>query len=52
LTQEELGEQVDPPVAKTTIWKYEHGVRVPNIKSLRRLAEALGVKVGDLINVD
>jgi transcriptional regulator with XRE-family HTH domain len=47
-----LGEKADPPIAKTTIWRYEKGSRVPNIKSLRRLAVALEIKVGDLINVD
>ena len=46
-TQEELS--VACGWAKETISRYERGIRSPNVGKLKKIAEVLGVSVGDLI---
>ena len=48
LTQEELGKKID--VAAITIRQYESGKRSPSIEQIRKLAFALAVPIGDLLD--
>lgn len=36
-------------VNRSTIWRVEHGLVEPNAVTMKRLAVALGVEVGDLL---
>lgn len=47
LTQEELAEKLG--ISLTYMGRIEIAQRIPNLKMLYRIAEALGVKVRDLI---
>lgn len=48
LTQEQLSELSG--VHRVTIARFETGTASPNLKTIERLAEALGVQVDDLID--
>lgn len=48
LTQEQLGERVD--VVRSFICSLENGHRQPSLQMVLKLAAALGVRAGDLVN--
>lgn len=48
LTQEQLGERVD--VVRSFICSLENGNRQPSLQMVLKLADALGVEPGDLVN--
>ena len=48
LTQEQLSERVD--VVRSYICTLEKGDRQPSLQMILRLADALGVRPGDMIN--
>lgn len=48
LTQEQLGERVD--VVRSFICSLENGDRLPSMQMILKLAAALGVRSGDLMN--
>jgi len=48
LTQEQLGERVD--VVRSFICSLENGKRQPSLQMVLKLADALGVEPGDLVN--
>lgn len=50
LTQKELAEKTG--LALITIQQYERNVREPKLESIKKIAEALGVTMGDLIGDD
>ncbi len=50
LSQDDLGERMG--VAQATIQRWESGNREPKFEQLFRLAEELGVSVGELLNTD
>jgi len=47
-SQEELG--FEAKLSNSTIGKYENGKRCPSIPALKRIANALGVKLDDLVD--
>ena len=49
-TQKQLGEIVG--LATGTIQQYELGKREPNFENLQKIAEALGIKLGELMDYD
>ncbi|MCD7956091.1 MAG: helix-turn-helix domain-containing protein [Lachnospiraceae bacterium] len=50
LTQQQLGDLCDPPVAGANIRKYENGKQTPKLSTLQKIAAALGVSPFDLID--
>ena len=48
MTQEQLGERVD--VVRSFICSLENGKRQPSLQMVLKLADALGVEPGDLVN--
>ena len=50
LTMEELAEKAG--VGRNTIWRLEHGVMGAQPRTIRKLAEALGVEPRDLMKGD
>ena len=48
LTQKKLGELCIPPIAESTIRRYELGKLNPKIATIKKIADALGVSVGDI----
>lgn len=51
LTQEEAAEQAFGSAARQSHWsQYETGAVCPDIPTLRRIAEALGVKIATLVS--
>lgn len=48
LTQKQLGELCDPPMADSAIRRYESGKQIPKPETLDRIAKALGVSVGEI----
>jgi DNA-binding XRE family transcriptional regulator len=49
LTQEKLAQLVQ--VTTKTVWLWEHGERVPNLKTAARLAKVLGCTIDELAGV-
>lgn len=49
LTQDELAAKTG--ICKMSIYYYEAGVRSPSIKTLRKISRALGVSVGEIVEV-
>jgi transcriptional regulator with XRE-family HTH domain len=47
LTMEELAEKAG--VGRNTIWRLEHGVMGAQPRTIRKLAQALGVEAEDLV---
>jgi len=50
LSAEELGKKIG--AAKTTIFGYEQGYRIPDMITIRKIAEYFGVTVDYLVGVD
>lgn len=50
LTQKQLGELCCPPIAESTIRRYELGNLNPKLATLRRIKEALSVTLSELID--
>ena len=48
LTQKQLGDLCDPPMADSAIRRYESGKANPKIGTTARISRALGVTIGDL----
>lgn len=48
LTQKQLGDLCDPPMADSAIRRYELGKANPKIETLSKIAHALDVTIGDL----
>lgn len=49
LTQKQLGQLCKPKISESTIRKYELGILNPKLETVRKIAEALGVYMSDLI---
>ena len=49
LTQKQLGELCDPPIAEPTIRRYELGKLNPKYETAQKIAKALKIPVTDLI---
>lgn len=50
LTQKQLGELCKPHMADSAIRRYENGKANPKLETVRRIADALGVSMSDLID--
>jgi len=50
LTLEEVGQRCDPPTTAQTIGRLETGTRTVSVGWLNRIAKALGVDAGDLVD--
>ncbi len=50
LTQKQLGELCKPKISESTIRKYELGILNPKIETIRKIADALGVYISDLVD--
>ena len=50
LTQKQLGEKCG--MSESTLRQYEIGYRNPKIQTIKRIADALGVSLGELIGND
>lgn len=48
MTQEELAQKCG--LSKNGLWNYENNKRQPNIKTLNKIIDALGIKITDLID--
>ena len=51
LTQDELGEIFDPPLAQSTIGTYERGVRQPSLENLITISEYFNVSIDYLLGI-
>ena len=51
LTLEQVGALCDPPTTAQTIGRLETGTRTVSVKWLNRIAAALGVQAGDLVDM-
>ena len=49
LTQKQLGDLCNPPMADSAIRRYEIGKANPKIETLMKIAEALNVKLSELV---
>ncbi len=50
LTQKQLGEQCNPPIAEPTIRKYELGLLNPKVETVKKIADALNVPVSEIMD--
>ena len=50
ITQEALAS--DLGVTSVTIWRWEHGKRVPRLKDAKRVSEHTQIPVGELMGLD
>lgn len=49
LTQKQLGELCEPPIAEPTIRRYELGKLNPKFETINKIAKALEISVTDLV---